>query len=271
MTRPDLTDYVSSLQARNLAENTIISYCRAIRQFYTRFSELTAENLQLYKLFLLEHYKPQTANLRIRALNSYLQYISPSLTMLSCVKLQQKPFLENVISQADYTYLLRRLYEDQELTYYFLIRLIAATGVRVSELISFQVEDAFQGQKDLISKGNKSRRIYIPIGLQRPLLEWLNTQGRHSGALFLSRRGTPVTDSAIRFRLRSFAARYGLDPTVMHPHAFRHRFAKNFIERSSDIALLSNLLGHESLETTRIYLRRSSGEQAAIVSRIVRW
>ena len=64
---------------------------------------------------------------------------------------------------------------------------------------------------------------------------------------------------------------YGLNEEVMYPHSFRHRFAKNFIEKCGDIALLSDLLGHDSIETTRIYLRRSSTEQAAIVNRIVKW
>ena len=77
--------------------------------------------------------------------------------------------------------------------------------------------------------------------------------------------------SGVRSRLKDFAARYNLDPEVMYPHSFRHRFAKNFIEHSGDISLLSDLLGHESLETTRIYLRRSSTEQARIVNQVVNW
>ena len=85
----------------------------------------------------------------------------------------------------------------------------------------------------------------------------------------------PVWSSLICFRdpfpVKVFAARYGIDPDVMYPHSFRHRFAKNFIEVCPDIALLSDLLGHDSIETTRIYLRRSSREQYRIVNQVVNW
>lgn len=89
--------------------------------------------------------------------------------------------------------------------------------------------------------------------------------------LILNRFGTPLSASGIRFQLKVFAARYDIDPDVMYPHSFRHRFAKNFIEVCPDIALLSDLLGHDSIETTRIYLRRSSREQYRIVNQVVNW
>ena len=82
---------------------------------------------------------------------------------------------------------------------------------------------------------------------------------------------SPISPPGIRAQFKVFAARYGLDPEVVYPHSFRHRFAKNFIEKCGDISLLSDLLGHESIETTRIYLRRSSSEQYRIVNKVVDW
>ena len=187
------------------------------------------------------------------------------------IRIQQKTYLDKIISQADYEYLKRRLAEDEELVYYFVIRMITATGVRVSELVTFQVEDVHQGYKDIYSKGDKMRRVYIPSRLKEELLKWPEFAARKSGVLFLNRFGAPVTPSGVRTRLKTFAARYGLDPEVMYPHSFRHRFAKNFIEACGDIAFLSDLLGHESIETTRIYLRRSSAEQYRIVNKVVDW
>ena len=165
----------------------------------------------------------------------------------------------------------RRLLEDDELSYYFMIRYMAATGVRISELVTFMVEDVFVGYKDLYSKGNKMRRIYIPSMLCKKTQEWLTAEYRNGGPLFLNRLGNPITASGIRSQLKTFAIRYNLDPEVVYPHSFRHRFAKNFIEKCGDIALLSDLLGHESIETTRIYLRRSSSEQYRIVNKVVDW
>lgn len=270
-TRQQLDSFCKYLTARNMASNTIGVYSYAVGQFYSLYPQLTPRNLQLYKVYLLEHYKPQTVNLRIRALNCFMEYRQASIGPVSMIKVQQKTYLDKIISQADYEYLKRRLLEDEEYSYYFIVRLITATGVRVSELAGFQVEDVKRGYKDIYSKGNKMRRVYIPSSLMAQLEAWLNWLHRGRGPLFLNRFDDPITPSGIRAQLKVLALRYGLDPEVMYPHSFRHRFAKNFIEKCGDIALLADLLGHESIETTRIYLRRSSLEQYRIVNKVVDW
>ena len=259
------------LSAHNLAPNTIHIYHFTVEQYLHCYPRLTYRNLQLYKIYLMEHYKPQTVNLRIRALNSYLEYCKADICPLSMVKVQQKTYLDKIITQADYEYLKRRLWEDEEYSYFYLVWLTAATGVRVSELVTFRIEDIKLGHKDVYSKGNKMRRVYVPTRLKCAILTWLEQEHRTTGPLFLNRYGSALSVTGVRSRLKDFAARYNLDPEVMYPHSFRHRFAKNFIEHSGDISLLSDLLGHESLETTRIYLRRSSTEQARIVNQVVNW
>ena len=102
-------------------------------------------------------------------------------------------------------------------------------------------------------------------------MSWLAREGRPEGYLFLNRFGDRITAAGIRGQLKKFAARYGMNVSLVFPHSFRHRFAKSFIEHGGDIAMLSDLLGHESIETTRIYLRRSSSEQARMVNEIVDW
>ena len=261
-------DYLTS---KNMSANTTCVYCYAVRQFFEIHKELTIATLQLYKVYLLEHYKPQTVNLRIRALNCYMEYLNHKDSKMTMIKIQQKMYLDRIISQADYEYLKRRLWEDGEFSYYFVIRYMAATGVRISELVKFEIADVKFGFKDIYSKGNKMRRIYIPTVLKQKTEVWLEKSKRNKGALFLNRFGNPITASGIRGQLKTFALRYNLDPEVVYPHSFRHRFSKNFIENSGDIALLSDLLGHESIETTRIYLRRSSSEQYRIVNKIVDW
>ena len=259
------------LTERNMSDRTITAYSYAVKQFYGRYSQLTDKNLQLYKVFLIEHYKPQTVNLRLRAMNCFVRYRESSLCPVSMVHVQQKGFLEQIISQADYEFLKQRLWEDGEYNYYFLIRLMAATGVRISELVLFEVGDEKKGYRDIYSKGNKLRRVYIPAALKKAFEEWPGFSERSKGILFLNRFGTPLSASGIRFQLKVFAVRYGINPDVMYPHSFRHRFAKNFIEVCPDIALLSDLLGHNSIETTQIYLRRSSQEQYRIVNQVVNW
>lgn len=266
-----LEAFQAYLTIRNMSDHTIRSYLFAIRQFYQLYPVLTYGNLQLYKLYLLEHYKPQTVNLRIQALNSFLNYAEWPDGYIRQVRIQQKAFLEHVISEGDYEYLKSRLLMDEKYLYYFLIRFMAATGARVSEVVQFTVEDVKNGYKDIYSKGNKVHRIYIPALLQSDILKWLRQIERMNGDVFLNPSGARITADGIRKQLKRFAIRYHLDENVLYPHSFRHRFAKNFIEHCDDIALLSNLLGHENLETTRIYLRRSSSEQKAIINRVVDW
>lgn len=155
--------------------------------------------------------------------------------------------------------------------YYFAIRFMAATGMRVSELVEVRVEDVLAGYIDVYSKGNRIRRVYIPQELREPCLNWLENGNRTEGYIFLNRFGHQITTTGVREQLKQFATRYGLETSVVHPHAFRHLFARNFIERCDDIAMLSDILGHESIETTRIYLHRSSTEQQKIFNEVVDW
>ena len=153
-----------------------------------------------------------------------------------------------------------------------MIRFLAATGARVSELIQLKVEHIRLGYLDLYSKGGKLRRIYIPCTLQKEALEWLMTEKRRdSGFVFLNRYSERITTRGISGQLKKLAIRYGLDPVVVYPHSFRHRFAKSFLERCNDIAFLADLMGHESIETTRIYLRKTATEQRSIVDKVVTW
>lgn len=187
------------------------------------------------------------------------------------VRVQQKAFLENVISEADYEYFKACLKNEDEIFWYFVIRFLAATGARVSELIQIKVEHIKLGHLDLYSKGGKLRRIYIPNSLQEEALSWLAENHRESGFIFLNKYGDRITTRGISGQLKKYAIKYGIDPAVVYPHSFRHRFAKSFLERCNDIAFLADLMGHESIETTRIYLRKTATEQREIVDKIVDW
>ena len=123
----------------------------------------------------------------------------------------------------------------------------------------------------MYSKGGKLRRIYIPKKLQEEALAWFESKKQNSGFIFLNKYGERITTRGISGQLKKLAVKYGINPAVIYPHSFRHRFAKSFLERCNDIAFLADLMGHESIETTRIYLRKTSTEQQAIVDNIVDW
>ena len=187
------------------------------------------------------------------------------------VKAQQKNFLENVISDADYKFLKTKLKADGYDQWYFIVWFMAATGARVSELLQIKAEHVSVGYLDLYSKGGKMRRIYIPKKLCTEATIWLKKRGMTPGYLFTNRTGNCLSTRGIAIQLKHFAENYGINREVVYPHSFRHRFAKNFLEKFNDIALLADLMGHESIETTRIYLRRTASEQQKIVDKVVTW
>lgn len=263
------------LSEKGASENTIRVYLAAVRTFYKNHSEITPDALQEYRQELLKTYRPSTVNTRIYGINQYIKSINiserPLNFSLPPVRCQQKPFLNNVISKRDYEKLKRGLLRDQDLFWYFVVRFLGATGARVSELLQIKAEHIAVGCMDLYTKGGKMRRIYFPQKLCSEAALWLNQRGLTSGYIFTNRRGVPISPRGISAQLKVLAKRYHIQPETVYPHSFRHRFAKNFLAKFNDISLLADLMGHDSIETTRIYLTRSSQEQQAVIDRIVTW
>ena len=146
------TKYKTFLSHQDLAANTVRSYVWTVTHFLERYKEVTRENLLAYKGYLVEHHKPQTVNLRIQALNKYLEFIKQEKLKMHFVKVQQKNFLENVISDADYKFLKKKLKKDGHTSWYFVVWFLTATGARVSELLQIKAEHVQQGYLDIYSK-----------------------------------------------------------------------------------------------------------------------
>lgn len=266
-----ITQFKAYLAKTNLAENTITSYVWTVTYYLEHYKEVNKKNLLAYKGYLVENFKPQTVNLRLQAVNKFLEFSKQEKLRMKFVKAQQKNFLENVISDADYKFLKTKLKADGYDQWYFVVWFMAATGARVSELLQIKAEHVSVGYLDLYSKGGKMRRIYIPKKLCAEAAKWLKERGLTTGYLFTNRIGNRLSTRGIAIQLKHFAENYGINREVVYPHSFRHRFAKNFLEKFNDIALLADLMGHESIETTRIYLRRTASEQQKIVDKVVTW
>lgn len=161
------------LKKENLSQHTISVYLWTVDYFISNYKDFNTENLHAYKGYLMEFFKPKTVNLRIQAINKYLDYIGKDKLRLSAVKIQQKTFLENVVSNADYTFLKKQLKKDGNMQWYFVVWYLGATGARVSELIRIKIEHVNLGYFDLYSKGGKLRRLYIPKKLREETQKWL--------------------------------------------------------------------------------------------------
>lgn len=271
----DIERFRQYLEDTNKSRNTVAMYMFSIRQFVRLHGEFTKANATAYKGWLIGRYKPKTVNTRLMALNVYAEKVLKRLSLkVGYVREQQKPFLENVISDADYEYFKASLLKSgnaRDRFYYFVIRFLAATGARISEFIQFKAEHVRAGHVDIYGKGGKVRRVYFPKSLRDDALAWLGETGRASGFLWTGRSGERLTQRGIAQQLKDYARRFKIPEAVVYPHSFRHRFAKNFLERFNDITLLADLMGHESIETTRIYLRRTAEEQREVVDRVITW
>ena len=266
-----VTKFEKYLSKSDLSKNTVTSYVWTVKYFNAKYKEINRKNLLAYKGYLMENFKPQTVNLRLQGINKYLEFIKKDKLKMKFVKVQQKNFLENVISNEDYQFLKTKLKNDGYEEWYFIVWFMAATGARVSELLQIKAEHVLAGHLDIYSKGGKLRRLYIPKILQKEAKLWLMSKNLSSGYIFLNRYGERITTRGIAIQLKHFADKYGLNREVVYPHSFRHRFAKNFLDKFNDLALLADLMGHESIETTRIYLRRTATEQRQIVDKVVTW
>ncbi|MEX1817101.1 tyrosine-type recombinase/integrase [Metamycoplasma hominis] len=266
-----MNEFKSFLMHQNLSKNTIDSYITSAEYYFKNFGEISKQNLLAFKAILVDKYRGKTVNLRIQGINKYLEFISKERLKLKFIKVQAKTYLENVISDADYEFLKNKLLKSKDYEWYFLVRFLGATGARVSELIQFKYEHLIRGYIDLYSKSGKIRRIFIPKKLGSKAIEYYESVKRTEGYLFLNKEGKQITTRGIAHQLKVLANKYKMNLKVIYPHSFRHRFAKNFLEKRKDIALLADLMGHESIETTRIYLRKTSEEQQEIVDSIVDW
>lgn len=272
----DFRLYEQWLRRNELTEATILSYSRTIRHYFTKYKVLSKTSLLSYKEWLIENnYAPKTINTRINALNSYCTYVNKKALKLRCVKIQQKPFVDNVISFEDYQYFIKKLKEDNDLETYFIVKFIGCTGARVSEVIRMKIEHVYAGHMDIYSKGGKFRRIYFPVRLRNEAIKWFADTGKTEGLIFKNKNGVTIGTTGISYKLKHAAMRYHkLDINCIYPHSFRHMFAYQFLKRkpgADGCMFLSDILGHSSVEITRIYTRASSTEQARIVDKIVDW
>lgn len=264
--------YKRSLIEQDVSDNTVRTYLTAAIIYINMYGrEFTRANVREYQHYLEQHFSPATVNVRIIAFNRFLVFAGYRRLKLRITRCTHSHYLENVVPYSVYLRFKGFLQAEKDKKWHYIVWTLAATGVRISELVQFRVEHIFDGQMDLRSKGNKVRRIYIPRKLQLQLTEWLTGQQRMSGPLFLNDQGRPISIRGISKGLERCALRYGIDKHLVHPHAFRHLFAKKFLESKNDITMLADLLGHESLDTTKIYLRMTSQEQHDIIDRVVEW
>lgn len=263
-------EYRRYLRKKGFADKTIDAYLWVANYYAEHYGKVNEDSLLEYRDWLVSSYKPSTADQRVHAMNRYLMFLGCEDLKLASVRVRRKTFLDNVIDFRGYRRLIRHLYNEGYARDYHAVCLLATTGVRISELVSLEVCHMRDGYMDVVNKG-RQRRIHIPDVVAKGALEWAEGEGRTSGPLFLNRFGQPLTGRGLSYQLKQRAMECGVDERLVYPHSFRHLFAKCFLEAGGDIAFLADLLGHASIETTCVYLRRTQTEQHDELNRLVCW
>lgn len=253
-----IEEFVLYLRDLERSENTIDNYRRSVQIFFLKYPEVDKKNMLNFKQWQLEKWKPKTAHNRVAAMNQYCQFIGHPEYCVKGIKIHQSTTVENVISLREYNQLLNGLQQDGNEKGYWMIKFLAKTGARVSEFVRLTKDGLECGYCEMWTKG-KIRRIYIPKSLAEE--SWKYFQNTDSELLFTNRYGRQFTDRGVAQNIKNWAKKYGIREEVAHPHSFRHLYAIEFLKNNSNIALLADLMGHSSVNTTSIYLKLSKEEQ----------
>lgn len=270
----DIDGFRQYLYEEEMARNTVISYLQAVEQYARKFDEISKGNLIEWKQEQLARYKPTTVNLRIAGLMCYCRYARIPVR-LKTVKMPTKTCVENVITQEQLDQLLRGLDQDGRRCWIVNVLLLAKTGMRISEALRVKKSDIEHGQITMHTKDHM-RTIYFPASLVADIWEDLADLSLSDqvirGNLRQYKDPVPIRSAAgFRNSLTRLGVRYGIPKEVLHPHSFRHYFALEFLKENPDIALLADILGHRSIDMTRIYLKRSQEQLKDAVNQTVKW
>lgn len=232
---------------------TVEKYLRDVRSFF-RFSNtgsISKEQMIAYKEYLTDRYAPASVNSMLISLHSFLRYIGQQDCCVKLLKIQRQIFAkeEKELSCQEYQRLVK-VAGNTRLS--FVLRTICGTGIRVSELEYITVEAVREG-KAVVSCKNKTRVIFIPATVQKILSKYIKKSCLKTGSVFIGKNGKPLNRKNIWRDMKGLCSRAGVARCKVFPHNLRHLFARTFYRVEKDIVRLADLLGHSSINTTRIY------------------
>ena len=260
------------LQKEERGCGTVEKYLRDVRAFAAWLEErpVTRETAAAWKETLLrEGYAPATINSMLAAVNHFFRFMGWEDCRVKALRLQRRMFrpAEQELSREEYGRLVATAREQGRERLGLLLETICATGIRVSEVAYITVEAAEKGRTDVSLKG-KIRTILLPNQLCRKLLKYARRKKIVSGEIFLTRNGTGLSRKQIWAEMKKLCQAAGVAPEKVFPHNLRHLFARSFYRACRDVVKLADVLGHSSVETTRIYLLTTGEEHAREMERL---
>ena len=270
ITAAEVERYATHLKEEERAPATLEKYLRDIRAFtaWLEGRPVTKELTTAWKEHLLSRGQaPATVNSKLSAINGLFQFLGLDEYRVKFLKLQRRMFRssDKDLTREEYQRLLHAAQDQQRLE--LLLETICGTGIRVSEVRYITVEAAREGRTDVSLKG-KIRTILLPGNLCRKLLKYAKKQKTVSGEIFLAKDGKSLTRRQIWRDMKGLCVLARVAPSKVFPHNLRHLFAATFYRATRDIVKLADVLGHSSIETTRIYLLTTGAEHSRQLDRL---
>ena len=272
MTDEQIIAYGANLRMEERCEATVQKYVGAVMALF-RFlppeKTVTRELLLAWKAEISARFSASGANVMISAVNRFCAFMSWGDLRIKQIKVQRRIFrdCDRELTRAEYTRLLNAARAKGNPRLYWLMQTLASTGIRVSELRFVTVEALHSGRATVDCKG-KQRVVMIPQKLREKLLAYCAETGVKFGPVFVTRNGKPLNRSNIWKELQGLCATARVDARKVFPHNFRHLFAVSFYRAEKDIATLADLLGHASINTTRIYIMESGAEHERRIEKL---
>ena len=236
---------------------TVEKYIRDVKAFsaYTQNAAITKETVIAYKKNLQENYAVRSVNSMLASINSLFAFLGWHDLKVKSLKLQQQVFCpeEKELTKAEYARLCRTAERKHNERLNLILQTICGTGIRVSELQFITVEAVKQGEAVVNCKA-KTRSVFIVKELKQKLLRYAAEQNIKNGMIFVTRTGKPISRTNIWREMKALCEEANVNPQKVFPHNLRHLFARVFYGIEKDIAKLADILGHSSINTTRIYI-----------------
>jgi site-specific recombinase XerD len=268
ITEGHITGYLDYLRNEERATATIEKYARDVRAFaaWLDGAAVTKETAIKYKREISETHAVASVNAAVAALNGFFAFHNYGIK-LKPLKVQRKTFAakERELTRAEYERLLAAAWQNERLN--LVMQAICSTGIRVSELQFITVESARTGQAEITNKG-KTRPVLLPQKLNAALLAYAKKRGINSGSIFITKTGKPLDRKNIWADMKKLCETANVPPSKVFPHNLRHLFARTFYGIDNDLSRLADLLGHSSIDTTRIYVMESGEEHRRRVDRL---
>ncbi len=257
ITAKAIAEFKEHLILEERSEITVEKYIRDVNAFasYAENNEITKETVIVYKKHLQENYAVRSVNSMLASLNSLFAFLGWHDLRVKSLKLQQQVFCpeEKELTKAEYTRLCRTAERKHNERLNLILQTICGTGIRVSELQYITVEAVKQGEAVVNCKA-KTRSVFIVKELKQKLLRYATEQNIKSGMIFVTRTNKPISRTNIWREMKSLCEEANVNPGKVFPHNLRHLFARVFYGIEKDIAKLADILGHSSINTTRIYI-----------------